>query len=182
VAAVVRVVHLQVETVEAAAEVVAVLQDKRVALAHLDKVLPVEILEPMQAHIGVRVAVGQVQSVQTEMQALALVVLVLHTLQQTMAAAVVVVLLLTQAELAAAALAVVQVLRLVFLAQQILAVAVVVLHRHHLRVTAQVAQVEAASSASAISARQSDRSRALVTLHPKRVATPSIPSSNPGIW
>ena len=69
---------------------------------------------------------------------LALVVLVLHTLQQTTAAVVVVVVLLAQEELAAAARAVVQVLRLVFLAQQIPAVAVVVLHRHHLRVIAQV--------------------------------------------
>ena len=45
-----------------------------------------------------------------------------------------------------------------------------------------VAQAVVALCASAISARQSDRSRALVTLHPKRVATPSIPSSNPETW
>lgn len=155
--------------------VVAVLPDKRVALAHLDKGLLVEIREPMQAHIGVLVAAVQARLEQTETQALALVVLVLHTLQQTMAAAVVVVLLLTQAELAAAARAVVQVLRLVFLAQQIPAVAVVVLPRQHLRETVMVAQAVAASFACGIQALRLVRSLAPETPQQNRAASPSIP-------
>jgi hypothetical protein len=47
---------------------------------------------------------------------------------------------------------------------------------------AMVVSAEAASSASATSARPLAQSLAQVTLHQNRVATPSIPSLNPATW
>jgi predicted peptidase len=143
----------------------------------------VEVLALMQGHTAERVAAAPVRLVRTVMRVQVLAVLAALTSAATTVAAVVVELLrevLQQVEQAA----VEQVARRQTTAQreprtQAEAVAAEAIKAALL---VMVHWVVVALCASAISARQSDRSRVPQTQPQKRVDTPSIPSSNPETW